>query len=59
MSLFNMTKQPKIIKRQDKPVHPDIKRVAKSMRDLLQRRYPDPLEREVIARRIMQDVKAT
>lgn len=54
-----MTKQPKVIKRNDKPVNPDVWRLATSMKSLLKTRYPNPDERRVVVQKIMQEVKAS
>lgn len=54
-----MTKQPKVIKRNDKPVNADVWRLVGSMKSLLKTRYPDPAERRVVAQKIMQEVKAS
>jgi hypothetical protein len=48
----------RVIKKNDNPsVHPDLVRLVKSMQTLLRRRYPDPLERHMIAVRIMGEVQ--
>lgn len=52
-----MTKQPKVIKKKDKPVHPDVWTIACSMKSLLKSRYPDPRERQIAAQKIMQEMR--
>lgn len=52
-----MTNQPKIIKQQDKPVPPDLRRLACAMRAVLRRHYPDPVARQVATYKIMQEMK--
>lgn len=54
-----MSSNPKIIKKADKPIHPDVRRLAASMKAVLIRKYPDPLERQMVAQKIMREVKAT
>lgn len=47
----------KVIKRADVPLHPDLARLAKSMATVLQRRYPNPFERKMVAVQIMSQVQ--
>lgn len=53
-----MSEQPKIIKLKDrKPIiHEDLQRLAKSMRNVLRLRYPNPSERRLIASQIMSKI---
>jgi hypothetical protein len=58
-----MTGQIKILKphdllelRQTEPIHDDLKRLARSMANVLRRRYPNVEERRVITSRIMQEL---
>ena len=39
-------------------IHPDLRRLVKSMRMVLIRKYPDPEERQNVAAQIMQKVVA-
>lgn len=54
---LRMDDKVKIIKREDKPVHPDLARLVKSMQTLLRRRYPDAMERQLVVGKIMFEVQ--
>ncbi len=40
-------------------VHPDLRRMARSMRKMLVRKYANPEERQVVAAKIMAEVRGT
>jgi hypothetical protein len=52
-----MAAKPKLIKQQDRPVHPDLRRLTKSMQSVLVRRYPDPADRKVAVQKIIRTVE--
>ena len=39
-------------------IHPDLRRLVKSMRMVLIRKYPDPEERQAVVAQIMREVRA-
>lgn len=53
-----MSEQPKMekVKKDETPIHEDVLRLAKSMQVVLRRRYPNPIERQVVAVQIMHEV---
>jgi hypothetical protein len=53
-----MSDKPKIIKRDEKPVAPELRRLVYSMRAMLRRTYPNPVERQEVAQKIMRQVQA-
>jgi len=52
-----MAVKPKLIKQQDRPVHPDLRRLTKSMQAVLVRRYPDPADRQAAVQKIIRTVE--
>jgi hypothetical protein len=55
-----MTEQPKMkTVKKDELVHPDLVRLAQSMRKVLLRKYPNTEQRQAIASQIMQKVVAS
>lgn len=50
------TARPKVIKRDNVAIHSDLRRLVRSMRKALIRRYPDATERNEAAMEIMREV---
>lgn len=54
-----MSENPKIkaVRKVDVVIHEDLRRLAKSMRMVLIRRYPNAEERKLVAAQIMHEVR--
>lgn len=53
-----MNEKIKIIKKSEQvQIDPDLRRLAISMRNILKRKFPNPLERDAVAAQIMQQVR--
>ena len=47
----------KVIKRDEKPIPPQVWRLVCSLRSALERTYPDPVVREAVSTQIMTDFR--